>query len=692
MSERNFFAELKRRNVYKVAVAYGVFAWLIVQFATQVFPFFEIPNWSVRLVVLLLLLGSPVALVFAWVYEITPEGLKRTEDVAPGESIAHHTGRRLTAFTMAIVAIALAVVVFEFLRVKRSAHLTSEPARLSQSVEIPEKSIAVLPFQNLSDDKQNAYFADGVQDEVLTDLAQIADLKVISRMSVMQYRDTNGRNLREIGKVLGVSHVLEGTVQRAGNNVRVTAQLIDARSDTHVWAEHYDREVADLFGIQSDIAEQISDQLRAKLSPSEKAAIEKPLTKNPAAYDAYLRAKELLGSEQANWGSALREAESLLQKAIRADPAFLLAHCALARVHDRFYEYGVDRTSARLLHANQELKIASELGPDSGEVHLAEAGHLKHIYRDNDRAKDELALAATALPNNIEVLQILGMIQRSQGNWDEAARNLEKAVGLAPRNFELLEQLVGIYRPMHRYRELRSTFQREGAIPSAEFTARWGEAWTALEERADPLPAHMLLSEVSKRSGSERELLGADALFLALLERDRPAADAALALMPKEGLSSKLGPCPFAFYQGLAATCVRDAAGAKAAYTVARPAVEMFARANPDYGQALSLLALIDAGLDRKDDAIREGKRAIELLPVSKDAAVGADALFYLAAIYSQLNEKDLAIEQLEHVAKIPCAFTSYGWVKLLPIFDPLRGDPRFEKIVASLAPAAQPK
>ncbi|MDQ6623568.1 MAG: FlgO family outer membrane protein, partial [Verrucomicrobiota bacterium] len=274
MNSRNFFAELKRRNVYKVAVAYAVVAWLLIQIATQVFPFFDIPNWAIRLVVLLLVLGFPVALVVSWAFEITPDGIKREKDVALNESITHKTGRKLIGITLALAVVAAGLFVFQVLRPKLMKDSTATPSKSSVTAVIPNKSIAVLPFHNLSEEKANAYFADGVQDQILTDLSHIADLKVISRTSVMQYKSGITRDVREIGQQLGVAHLLEGSVQRSANKIRVNAQLIDARTDAHVWAETYDRDLADVFAIQSEIAKAIADQLQAKLSPNEKKAIE----------------------------------------------------------------------------------------------------------------------------------------------------------------------------------------------------------------------------------------------------------------------------------------------------------------------------------------------------------------------------------------------------------------------------------
>src|ERR1700719_1004992 len=376
---KSFFAELKRRNVYKVAVAYAVASWLLIQVATQVFPFFEIPNWAVRLVVLLLIVGFPVALFFSWAFEITSEGIKRETEVEGDKSITHHTGRKIVALTVVLAVIAAGLLVFQLMRTKTATAPRSASDQLRRDGQseaatssLPEKSIAVLPFENLSRDPDNAFFTDGVQDEILTDLAKVADLKVISRTSVMQYKSGAQRNLREIAQQLGVAHLLEGSVQRAGGKVRVNAQLIDARTDGHQWAQSFDRDIADVFAIQSEIAKAIADQLRAKLSPSEKTAIEQPPTSDVNAFDLYTRAKNILltTSFNANVQPLYFQAAELLNQAIARDPSFFEAYCQLAYANDNLYFLGNDHTPARLALAEAAIQSAFRLRPDAGEAHL----------------------------------------------------------------------------------------------------------------------------------------------------------------------------------------------------------------------------------------------------------------------------------------------------------------------------------
>ncbi|HEY5036593.1 MAG TPA: FlgO family outer membrane protein, partial [Chthoniobacterales bacterium] len=396
MNLQNFFTELKRRNVYKVAVAYAVVSWLLIQIATQVFPFFDIPNWAVRLVVLLLILGFPVALVLAWAFEITPEGIKRADEVAPNQSITRRTGRKLIGITLALAVVAAGMLAIQLLRPRLLHASASVPTPLPASALIPEKSIAVLPFENLSDNKQNAYFADGVQDEILTDLAKVADLKVISRTSVMQYRSSAARNLREIGRQLGVAHVLEGSVQREGNEVRVNAQLIDARNDAHLWAHTYDRNLSDVFAIQSEIAETIAGQLQAELSPSEKAAIAQWPTKDIVANDLYIQARALDEKSNDPGGKeSMLQGISLLEQTVRRDPGYVLAYCLLCEIHLDLYWGGFDHTDARRDQALAALQAAERIQPDNGEVHVQKGLYAYHGFRDYDTARTLLRYCIT---------------------------------------------------------------------------------------------------------------------------------------------------------------------------------------------------------------------------------------------------------------------------------------------------------
>jgi TolB-like protein/Tfp pilus assembly protein PilF len=561
--------------------------------------------------------------------------------------------------------------------------------RVRPTLAVPEKSIAVLPFENLSDDKENAYFTQGVGEEILTDLAKIADLKVISRTSVMQYKNGVSRNLREIGEQLGVARVLEGSVQRRGGRVRVSAQLIDARTDTHLWAEHYDRPLDDVFAIQSEVAQAIADQLNAKLSPAEKAAIKQRPTADLVAYDLYLRAEALraVTSFNARLKENLLEATRLLEQAIARDPTFFLAYCRLAEAHDLIYFFGSDHTPARLALANTAIETALRLRPDSGEAHLALAQHLYRGYRDYEHALAELTLARRTLPNDPQVFELIGFITRRQGRWDVSTMDLERALELDPRNLFFFQQLSFTYEFQRRYRDLAAVLDRALKLAPSDSDTRVARALIDLAERADARPVHATIDAVVAEDPAAARSIADRWLYIALCERDNFSVSRALAVVPPEGISvgSNIWS-PRAYFEAIVARARGDATVARAAFTVARAEVEKTTRQQPDYAQGLTILGLIDAGLGRKDDAIREGRRAVELVPVSKDAIDGTDLILNLAVIYAWTGEKDLALKQLAEAAQLPCSL-NYGWLRLHPDWDTLRNDPRFEKIVASLAP-----
>ena len=582
----------------------------------------------------------------------------------------------MTAALLALAMIAAGIAMFSGYRVR-------------STLAAPEKSIAVLPFENLSEEKANAFFADGVQDEILTNLAKIADLKVISRTSVMQYKTGIARNLREIGQALGVAHLLEGSVQRASGKVRVNAQLIDARTDAHLWAQTYDRELADVFAIQSEIAKTIADQLQAKLSPSEKAAIEKPPTADLVAYDLYVRAnalREAISFNAARTQENLLQAAHLLEQAIARDPTFFLAYCGLAEAHDLIYFVGTDHTPARLALANTAIQTALRLRPNSGEAHLAVAEHLYRGYRDHDGALAELTLARRALPNEPLVFELTGFITRRQGRWEESTTDLKRALELDPRNLFFLQQLSFTYELQRRYRDLAAVLDQALKLVPSDPDTRVARASIDLAERADTRPVHATIEAVIAEDPNAARTIAERWFYVAMCERDNLGVSRALAVVPPEGISAGSTWLPRAYFEGVAARARGDATVASAAFTAARGEVEKTTREQPDYAQGLAALGLIDAGLGRKDDAIQEGRRAIELVPVSKDVLDGADLILNLALIYVWTGEKDLALEQLAEAAQLPSNL-NYGWLRLHPDWDLLRGHPRFEKIIASLAP-----
>jgi len=554
---------------------------------------------------------------------------------------------------------------------------------------IPEKSVAVLPFDNLSDERENAYFAAGVQDEITTNLARIAELKVISRTSANLYKSGNPRNSREIGQQLGVAHLVEGNVQRIDNRLRVNAQLIKASTDSHVWAQTYDRDVADLFAIQSEIAQAIAAQLHAKISLAEKLSIERPPTADLNAFDLYTRARSL--SSPAFFSNAgkkdLLESIDLLNKAVSSDPTFFQAYCQLAWVHDVLYFLGYDRTPERLAQAEAAIQAAFRLRPDAGEAHLVRAENLYRGYLDYDNALSELEVARQTLPNDPRIFELMGLIRRRSGRWEESTHNLEHAVDLDPRNVFTLLAIADSYRDLRRYAEAASAYDRVLGIAPDAVKTKAARALVELEWKANTRPLHQLVDSVRTTNPAALTDIADTWLLCALAERDAVGAkDALIASGENTPLNNDVFRFNRPFVEGIIARMTNDDDKARSAFTDARLEQEKLVQAQPNFGPPLVVLGLIDAALGRKEEALREARRAVELLPVEKDSIKGALIIAYSAIIAAWVGEKDLACERLAAAVRYPSPL-SYGDLKLLPFWDPLRGDACFEQIVASLAP-----
>ena len=559
----------------------------------------------------------------------------------------------------------------------------------SELIRSPQTTgIAVLPFQNLSEQKEDTAFADGVQDDLLTKLAKVADLKVISRTSVMEYRGK--RNLRQIGNDLRISHVLEGSVRRAGTHLRLNAQLIDTRTDTHVWAEEYDRELNDLFAIQSEIAQKVAERLHAQVTSSERVAIEEKPTNDLVAFELYSRAHNI-------WGKFTRGKEDMLQvidllnQAVARDPSFFKAYCELAGAHDQlYYHSGFDHTPGRLAAAEAAVQTAFRIRPNSGEAHFARANHLYNGYLDYDGALAELEIARRSLPNDSRIFALMGSIQRRQGRWEEAIRTLERAIELDPRNLWRLSQAGDSYGMLRRYAERKSKFDRALTIAPNDVVAKAERAFGEMDWKADTGPLHQLIDEIRATNPAAVRTIAYYWLPCALAERDFAAAkDALMASSDEFPLGANVVNFGRPFVEGVIARMTNDEHKAQLAFTAARAEQEKIVQAQPDYGPAWCVLGVMDAALGQKEEALSEGQRAVELLPVEKDPIIGMVMIKYLAMIAAWVGEKDLACEQL--ATAVRCLSSgidlSYGELKLMPWWDPLRGDPRFEKIVASLAP-----
>jgi serine/threonine-protein kinase len=516
----------------------------------------------------------------------------------------------------------------------------------------------------------------------------VADLKVISRTSMMQYKSSAERNLREIGKALGVAHILEGTVQRAGDRVRVSAQLIDARTDAHLWAEHYDREIADVFAIENELAEQIVAQLKSHLSPEEKAAIEQKPAVDLAAHDLYIRAKALIETAVLSTPQeeSLLEAVRLLNLAIERDSTFALAYYEIAHAHDLLYFLGSDHTPARLAMADAAIQSLARLRPNSGEAHLAVAKHLYWGYLDYDRARKELDLAKKSLPNDPLPFLLAGYIDRRQSRWPESTKNLERAVELDPQNPAVLQQIARSYDCLRRYADAEKALDRAVALNPKDAAMRASRAEVELSWHADPRPLLSTVRTIIAQDSRETKNVAEFWLQASICARDFDGALRALGVLPVDGCHRETIPFPRVWCEGTVAQMRGDTVSARAAFTRARDEMAKVVREQPAYAEAFIALGMADARLGHKEDAIREGRRAVELLPVTKDSIAGSLLVEYLALIYIWTGEKDLAFEQLAALARIP-DYLSYGSLRLHPYWDPLRSDPRFEKIVVSLAP-----
>jgi TolB-like protein/Flp pilus assembly protein TadD len=673
----NFFAELKRRNVYKVAVAYAVVAWLLIQAASILFPTFEAPAWVMKVFVTIIILGFPVALVFSWAFEITPEGIKRESEVAPDQSVTAHTGRKIVGITVVVAVIAAGLMIFQFLRPTASTKLANGPA---VSGPISEKSIAVLPFENLSSEKDNAYFADGIQDEILTRLSKIAALKVISRTSTQKYKSAPD-NLREIGKQLGVANLLEGSVQKIANAVHVNVQLIRASNDEHIWAESYNRKLDDVFGVEGEVAGAIAEQLNAKLSGSEKQELAAKPTNNSEAYDAYLRGLAFFERPdllQTDFQSAVESFET----AVRLDANFALAWARLSNTHSILF-FDFDRSTVRREAAHRTLDNAVRLQPDALETQLAEAYYYYFVERDYDRARRIFEQIRLRSPNNSEAPRALALIARRQGRWDESLARFHEAIELDPRNLKALMWISDTYAALRQFPTALKFIDRALDIAPADNAAIGRKAGiyqaTGQLEQADAVLAKMRVDP------NEGQSFGPVAGQLLLQHRYPAAIELLQSCLAKINATQVFDRGQALFGLGELQRFAGEAVNAKASYSQSRELLEAGLRAQPDNAQLVFFLALIDAGLGERDVAMKEADRAIELLPASKDALAGPYLEEVKARVLARFGEKDGAIAALQHLLTTPYGTNgppiTSPLLRLDPAWDNLRGDPRFQKL-----------
>jgi TolB-like protein/Flp pilus assembly protein TadD len=658
----SFFEELQRRKVYRVAAAYIIAAGFIIQIGSAVFPAWALPNWTLRLVIVLLLVGFPIALILAWAYDITPQGIRSTP--------APRTHRRRNLVMLIAIGVIGSAVAGFFLFPRASRRHV-------------EKSIAVLPFQNLSDEKENAYFADGMQDDILTNLSKIGDLKVISRMSVMSYRGDAVRNAREIGKALGVATLLEGSVRRIGNRVRVNVQLINANNDEHIWAEDYDRDLTDVFAIQTDLAQKIAFALQAKLSANEKARLDRRPTQDLDAYLLYVQAHDYANRPDRFRETSLK-AEELFERAIKLDPKFAAAFAGLSMAQSWLY-HSFEPTPARREKARLNANESLRLQPNLPEGHLALGFSYYYGDRDYERALAEFEIAKRGLPNEAQAYMAIGAIQRRQGRWVESTANLEKAAELDPKNSSVLLNLGYNYMATRNFEAADKIFDRGIEAAPESFGSRALKSELAIRWKGDISVAEKELASVPPEVDPQGLVTLGRAGVLTLQRKFKEALQVIQQFRGETLLVRPGTTCPKASLEGTLYLYLDDKVDAHSAFERARMIAERLVRESPDDAGRHGQLGLILAGLGQKDAAIAEGKRAVELLPESQDAFDGPEVTAELAQIYAWTGEHDQAFGLLDHLLVVPNGITIPG-LKLDPIWDPLRKDPRFQALIDKYA------
>jgi TolB-like protein/Flp pilus assembly protein TadD len=685
---QGFFYELQRRHVVRVAVAYAVAAWVLLQLASIVFPTFGAPDWVLKVVIAILALGFPIALILAWAFEMTPEGIRRTEPAHSPDARApeqdHRVGRSLNTVVIGVLAVAVVILLW---RQFGNHAATGESKSAAAAAAAPGKSIAVLPFESLSEDKSNAYFATGMQDEILTRLAGIRDLKVISRTSTAQYA-SHPTDLKTVGLQLGVAAVLEGTVQKAGEAAHINLQLIDTQTDGHLWAESYDRELKDIFAVERDVAEKVAGKLKATLMPEEAARVASVPTQDAEAYDLYLRALAFANHANDQYGLTqvlMPQAIDLLQQAFARDPKFAKVAALLSRAHMYMYFFGPDRTDARLEAAKDAADQALALQPELGEAHFALAFYWYWGFRDYEHAQAELDLARKTLPHSFDVEEISAAVARRQGKWDQTLEGLRRAQEFDPRNSSPAFEFGQTYAQLRRYAEADQNYARAAELSADPALSQIRRAQNTAIWKGDLAPLHATLAALAPTSDAYRT--SRSAFFdVAWWSRDFATAARVAEESTQTTWTFSRGNSvtPRMLRLAWAYSAKGDKVKATPLYTDVHAEYQTAVRERPGDWDRHMALGLAAAGLGLKDEAIAEGRRAVELLPITRDAFAGPEYLGYLAQLYVSVGENDQAIALLQQVMSIPAGLSmSAALLRLDPTWDPLRNDPRFQKLIA---------
>ncbi len=673
-----FFQEVRRRKVYRVAAAYIVVAGFLIQIASAAFPAWELPSWSLRLVITLLLIGFPIALILAWAYDVTPQGVRATPAVAtPG---AH---RRRNLFMLIATGVIVSAVAGFFLLPHASARKI-------------DKSIAILPFQNLSADPENAFFTDGVQDEILNDLAKIADLKVISRTSVMQYKAGAKRSLRQIANELGVAHVVEGTVQRAANRVRVSAQLIDAKTDTHLWVESYDRPLDDVFAIQSDIAKAIAGQLQAKLSPSQSSAFAAAPTRDAEAYDLFLKGEYQERQAESTYKEETYDsAETFYRQALARDPTFSLAYARLAYNRLNRHWFVKRLTSGQLDQVKSDIERAIAIAPDLPDAHLALG--LFHYWgrHDFDSALKEFDRAVELQPSNSVSRSYRAAIYRRRGEWRRSLAEYERAAELDPRDVWIPDQIGGGYLGLRRWSDAERWLKHALALDPHHLGAAFRLNLTYIASTGDIQRARRAWEGIPNERGAGQgvrpyyivipEMID-ERVYLYVLERHFSEALQEWDIAPGNTAEGRLAQLKARI--GIQVLAGQSAA-TKPECEEARGLLEAeLAKRQPEDRVWVSELAWIYVCLGRNADALRLAREAAETMPIEKDAILGINFLVGLAQIEAHTGQSEEAVRILRQLLTIPAGeYVSVMRLKIDPVWDPIRNDPGFQKLLSEPEP-----
>jgi TolB-like protein/Flp pilus assembly protein TadD len=690
-AKSSFFAELKRRNVYKVAVAYAVVGWLVIQIGSTVLPTFHAPEWAAQVLVMFVVLGFPIALVLAWAFEITPEGIKRESEIVPNESITRKTGRKIVGLTIVLGTLAFGLFLFQHFRLR----LASRSSASQQSIPVPEKSIAVLPFENLSDEKSNAYFAEGIQDEILTRLASIADLKVISRTSTAKYQ-SKPEDLKTVSQELGVAKVLEGTVQRASDQVRINVQLIDARADSHLWAKTYDREARDIFAVESEVSQEVADALQAKLSPEEATSLTTAPTRDPEAYDLFLKGEYAEREAESTLKTEFFDrAAALYRNALERDPQFALAAARLAISRVFRHWFVTKAIETELAEIKMDAEHALALAPNLPEARIALGNFYYYGKRDYSKALTEFRRALELRPNDAQAQGQIAFIYRRQGRWDQALSEMAKCEVRDPRNASFIANVGTTYLNLRMWQDAIRAGSRALALDPNNVVGMRAVFLSDLNGLNDlskakhdwaTFPPGTTLSNPSQ-AGNVATIIG-DGTYLSTIDRDFGAALKTWEVRktnPDEERTRLAARVTIRVLMG-------DTAGSSE-ITQAQSLVEARLQAQPEDVQALGQLSWIDLALHRNTEAIHHAQRAVDLLPVTLDALGGPAVLAGLAEVQARVGEPDEAVKTLRRLLSIPAGVcVSIQRLKIDPVWDPIRNDPGFQQLLQSTQLIGPPK